>query len=96
MNMLTLPILVAFVFGVVVCDDDDTMALVGILPNLVQDNFFIKFSVPKGIFSKLLVLLSKQLKAVFLYDIFAIIPYTSHYFIASIFKQFFYGGKSVA
>ena len=41
MNMLAVPILAAFVFGVVVCDDDETMALVGILPNLVKDNFFL-------------------------------------------------------
>ena len=30
MNMLAVPILVAFVFGVVVCDDNETMAVVGI------------------------------------------------------------------
>ena len=66
MNMIAVPILVAFVFGVVVCDDNETMAVVGIFfvqLSLVQ--LFRQFFSTKRIFCKVLVLLSKPFKAAF-------------------------------
>ena len=57
MNMLTVPILVASLFGVAVCDDDETMALVRILLNSLSGQIFHKSFNEKRITSRLRVVL---------------------------------------
>ena len=42
MNILSVLILVAFLFGVAVCDDDETMALVRILLSSLSGQIFHK------------------------------------------------------